>query len=351
MSQTIGPIRGARNPSWLVLQRGLAIMRRLMRGPATKAELLAAVCAAIGPDAYSEAASAAERALKNDRAVLREKLGVEIAYDRREGVYRLDSMGDLPWLDLGDDDLAAIVTIYNVFRGSHPEAERVRAFLDRIGGLMPAERRQAVQGQRAILTIQWRELDEAPVAEQVQQILRQAISQGRRVGFNYSAAATGQRGLRYHEVEPYGIVFRDGHYYLECFDLFSRGARDDQVTHNQHRRLRLLGIVDDEMLRVLPERLPPGRRPQKRYVVRYRLAPPAVHHGVSPHFADMQVEKHVDGTATVTATTHDPWDAVRTLLHYGDSCTVLGGEEVLREMRKVVVGMAKNYDVLVYEMT
>lgn len=342
--------RGDRNPSWLVLRRGLAIIRRLMRSPATKAELLTAVRTAVGPDAYSESASAAERALKNDRAVLRDKLGVEIVYDRSKGVYWLANLGDLPWLDLTDDDLAAIVTIYNSFVGAHPEAERVRAFLDRIGSLMPPERRQAVQAQRVSLTVQWRELDETPVPERVQQVLHRAITQRHRVGFNYRAATTGAR-VRYHEVEPYGIVLRDGHYYLECFDLFSRGADNDQTPHHQHRRLRLLGIVDDEMLRVLPERLPPGRRPQRSYLVKYRLAPPAVHHGVSRHFADMHVEKQVDGSAIVTATTYDPWEAVRILLHYGDSCVVLGGPELLREMRRVVVGMAKNYDVLVYEMT
>ena len=105
------------------------------------------------------------------------------------------------------------------------------------------------------------------------------------------------------------------------------------------------------MLAVLPDRLPPGRRPQGDYTVRYRLAAPAVRNGVSRHFADMQVEKLADGSAVITATTHDPWDAARTLLHYGDSCTVLGGDEVLREMRKIVAAMAKNYDLLPLEVT
>ncbi len=54
-------------------------------------------------------------------------------------------------------------------------------------------------------------------------------------------------------------------------------------------------------------------------------------------------------THTRSSTT-DPWDAVRTLLAYGDSCVVLGGDEVLSLMRKRVAVLAKSYDLLVFEI-
>jgi len=342
-------MRGDRNTSWLVIQRGLALIRRLMRGPATKDELLQAVRAAIGPDAYSESSGAADRALKNDRALLRGKLGIEIAYDRGQGVYWLADLGDAAWLDLPDDDLAAIGFIYKTFAAAGPEAARVRNFLTRIGALLSPERRAAVQRLRPAISIDLRELDERPISARVMQVVQQAVHERRRLGFNYRAASQEDRLPRYHEVEPYDILFRHGHWYLEGYDLFSRGAQHGEVLQQKHRGFRLQGILDDEWLAVLPERLPPGRRPQKRHVVRYRLTASAIAHGVSRHFADMRVEHLPDGSALVEGTTADPWTAARELLHYGENCVVLGGDEVLGHMRRMVAAMAKGYDLLAFE--
>jgi len=222
--------------------------------------------------------------------------------------------------------------------------------LDRIEGLLPPERVATIQRQRRVLTFDLRELDEAPISPRVMKVVQQAAGERRRLGFRYRAAGQGDQPPRYHEVEPYGIVFKRGHYYLECFDLYSRGEATGWEAHEEHRDLRLQGILDDEMLCVLPEKLPPGRRRQKRYPVRYRLAPAAISHGVSRHFTDMQVERQSDGSVIVEATTANPWEAARTLLHYGENCVVLGGGEVLRETRRCVAAMAKNYDLLAFEV-
>lgn len=350
MADSISRARGERESSWLVLRRGLAVVCRLLRGPATKDELLVAVRESVDPEAYSDVSSAAERALKHDRAVLKRQLGIQIRFDRRQGLYELEDMDGLPWLDLGEEDLAAIAVVYNAFDQAGPEATRVRAFLDRIVGLLPEERSQVVQQRRRVLTFDLRELDEAPISPRVMQVVRQAVIERRRLGFRYRAAGQSDQPPRYHEVEPYGIVFKRGHYYLECFDLYSRVEAREREVHEEHRDLRLQGIVDDEMLCVLPEKLPPGRRRQKRYPVCYRLAPLAVGHGVSRHFTDMQVERQPDGSVIVEATTANPWEAARALLHYGENCIVLGGSEVLREMHRCVAAMAKNYDLLAFEV-
>ncbi len=347
MSDLTKATRGDRNPSWLILQRGLAIIRRLLRGPATKRELLAAVRAAVGPGAYSDSDSAADHALKNDRAALKEHLGIEISYDRRAGVYLLADLGDTAWLDLSDDDLAAMATVFQTFANSGPAAERVHAFLDHIAGLLPPERLASIR--RRALSIDLREVDERPVAARILDTVQQAVDERRRLVFHYQSTA--DEVIRYHEVEPYGVIFRRGHYYLEAYDLFSRGKEQSTVVHGRVARFRLQGIADDDALRILPERLPPGRRPQKRYLLRYRLARHAIRHGVSRHFADMQVERLPDGSVVVEATVTDPWDAVYTLLSYGENCTVLGGDEVLALMRRRVAALAKNYDLLVYEPT
>jgi len=181
-------LRGDRNSSWLVVRRGLAVVRRLMRGPATRDELLSAVRGELGPDAYSEPASAAARALKNDRALIKEHLGIEIEFDRRLGTYLLKDVGDTPWLDLSDDALAAMAAVYNAFEGAGPEGRRACELLDVIAGLLPAERLETLRRRRPILTMELREVDEAPVPAPVSETLRRAILERHRLRFSYRAA-------------------------------------------------------------------------------------------------------------------------------------------------------------------
>jgi len=106
-------------------------------------------------------------------------------------------------------------------------------------------------------------------------------------------------------------------------------------------------IVDDALLEELPARLPPGQRRPPRYFVHYLLAPPVGRGDISQHFEEMSVTRHPEGAAEVKGYTDNEWDAVRTLLGYGENCTVLGGEEVLRLMRRRVQGMARNYGMVV----
>jgi predicted DNA-binding transcriptional regulator YafY len=349
MAEPVPHGRGSRNSSWLVLRRGLALVRGLLRGPASAADLLAAVKHDLGPDAYSAEAKAALLAFKHDRAALKEHLGIEIRFNRREGVYELAGLGDTPWLDLSDEALGVIALLYGTFGQTGPATASVRQFLDLIVGLLPEERLPILRSRRQVLHIELRELDEHSLSERARQVVAQAIAERRRLGFRYQAAAQDDRQPRYHEVEPYEMVLREGHYYLEAYDLFSRGEQHGRVKQERLRYFRMQGVLDDDMLQVLPERLPPGRHRAKSFPVRYHLAAPAARHGVSPHFADTQVELQTDGSAIVTATITDIWDAVRTLLRYGDSCTVLGGDEVLGEMRKRVAGMARNYGLLAFE--
>ena len=127
------------------------------------------------------------------------------------------------------------------------------------------------------------------------------------MGFNYRGGAAEDEPPRYHVVDPYEIVFRRGHYYLRCFDRYTRSQSYGQVTQKRTRPLRVSSILDDDRLAVLPEHvawLPP---PEKRAVVRYWLAPAAARHGISRHFEEMQVEREPDGSAVVSGVTTDSW--------------------------------------------
>jgi predicted DNA-binding transcriptional regulator YafY len=64
---------------------------------------------------------------------------------------------------------------------------------------------------------------------------------------------------------------------------------------------------------------------------------------ISHHFAETHITRLPDGQAEVHGVSEDVWEAARLLLGYGEGCIVLGGEELLKEMRRRVEGMARNY--------
>ena len=73
--------------------------------------------------------------------------------------------------------------------------------------------------------------------------------------------------------------------------------------------------------------------------VKYRLSPVIARLGVSEHFENQQVVTCEDGSAIVCAETDDLFDAMKTLLFYGENCEVLGGEELLAAYRETITAM------------
>jgi WYL domain len=74
-------------------------------------------------------------------------------------------------------------------------------------------------------------------------------------------------------------------------------------------------------------------RPQ--HTLRYHLSPFIARYSVSQHFPEQSIEKHADGSATITAKVTNLFEARRILLSYGEYCTVLGPPELLAQMRSV----------------
>ena len=100
--------RGKRESHWLVTRRCLAIIQRVQRGLANRDDLIEAVLAQEGAEAYGEAEGRVlHRRLENDRRRIRESLMVDLYYDRREGGYVIRDTW-LPLLDLPDGDLETL---------------------------------------------------------------------------------------------------------------------------------------------------------------------------------------------------------------------------------------------------
>src|SRR5215216_6019261 len=73
--------RGIRGSEWVAILRSLAILKRLMAGPATNEQLIQSVLDTLGANAYSPESSAQLHALKHDRGNLKKRLGADYDFD------------------------------------------------------------------------------------------------------------------------------------------------------------------------------------------------------------------------------------------------------------------------------
>jgi len=320
------------------------MVRRLMRGPATWHQLVEAALAAEGEDAYGRAeGQRLRRRFDEDLVRLRSQLGVNIRSDRSTNLYSLRDVGR-GLLDLPDDCLDALVFLYDTFGPESPGAEGVTRLLDTLVSYLPEERQAYVQRRRAILSVDLRQLDEQGLDSTVFQLVQRAVRERRLLRFGYLSPRHDLPTPRFHLVEPYGLVFQHGHYYLKGYSRLCNSPLGD-FPHLGYFRFRLRYILPDSV-EVLPDKLPPGPRRQRTYTLRYELYGPLARADVSQHFDEMAVERDEEaGVVRVTATIDDPFEAVQTLLRYGRNCRVLEPYEVVRAIQEHVAGMAKMYEV------
>jgi len=331
-----------RESSWLVIQRCLSIVRRLMRGPASGQELIAFVRHQVDAEAYSRHPSAAQRAFKRDRQHLKDKFNVVWDYDPVTSQYMLTSPGELAALDLSDEHLAALNVLYGTFEKHESPQVAVKPLLDHLVGLLTDERRRDLARLAQVMRVEIPELDENRISSCVWDRIELAVRSRRQLAFHYYSPQQDDQRPRYWVVVPLEIRFRQGHWYLHCWTVSWRSHRGEGHD-SRYFRFRLRYIADDERLEVLPAKVSVAHRRPPRFFVHYLLKPVVGRGDISQYFEEMTVERQPDGSALVKGFTDDAWDAVRTLLGYGENCIVLGGDEVLSRMRQRVRDMAENY--------
>ncbi len=96
----------------------------------------------------------------------------------------------------------------------------------------------------------------------------------------------------------------------------------------------------------MPQVLPPQRITPPTYRIRYRLlSQVAKRRDVAAYFPETEMVYHDDGSATVTATITNLWQARQILLRYGTACVVEEPPELVELFRKTAQGLAELYDV------
>lgn len=320
--------------TWLANKRRLALLALLHRRPYTYAELVAA----LDKDKlflYDRASDAAVIAQKqrfqflNDLQVLR-KLSYNIRCDKRSGRYIWHNS---PFgLSLNEKQLKTFATLLNAFNETMMiHADELQALLTFLIEQLPEQQQKQLRQHRFPFNIDLHETTDYRDADAHNlRHIEKAIERSQQLKFTYRSLKEGKEYI--HVIEPQPLVFEQGHVYLTGWSL----------QFEKSLRFRLDSILPGSA-EMLPTRIAGSRPSPISYMLRYQLSPVIARNGVSQHFAGQQVEMHADGSATVTARVSDLFDARRTLLSYGENCTVLEPPELVEQMRVVAVEFSKKY--------
>ena len=338
--------QGKRESQWHTLRRCLAIIRRVQRGPATWQDLAEAVRRWEHPEAYRQLeGEALQNEIQRDLSRIRKNLSINIRYNRRLQSYEIRREDtDRPLLELPDEDLTILNWLEQSFATNTPRQHEVSRFLSRLRSYLSEERFSELAHQRTLLHLDLGRRDEGHVPPELLDRLGKAVDRRCLIEVAYDSTECEPGFLERHRLRPYELPYFDterGHYYLhawcEHFDY-----QDKRVACKNYRYYRLDRV---RHLEVLPTKFYEPAPPHDRFPVKYRLSAAIARHEVNYHSTIKieAIDPEPDGAKIITGHTTSLFWATRFLLHYGETCTVLGGQEMRREMERIVKGMAQNY--------
>lgn len=323
---------GSRDSEWHVLRRCLRLLVRLQHGPAPADELQAI---SRGDEAISD--SAARKRFQNDLERLRVNLQCEIDYDRGAGVYVLRRVGQ-PLIDLPPESLRGLAFLQATFHEETPMGHEIGLLVRNVLDLLPVQRLQDVQRERRLIDVDLQPRDEDAISDAVWDAVQTACDRRVQLQFDYHSPSHADGVPRVNIVEPHRYYFERGHYYLHAFCLEVSGPKG-RWERREFVPYRIGRIRNPQ---VLPTRFV-IREPIPRYTLVYELIPQIARRGVTEHFSGSQVTRLDDGGATVEAQVENLFMALRTLLHYGPGCRVIGGEEAITQIRAIAKAVYQLY--------
>jgi len=330
---------GTKRSSWLTFRRRLLLVRALLRGPATSADLIAEIDAELGEQGYPEAAASA---LKHDFDALKGEYGCSITYDRQNRYYHLADLGELALLDLPQPCMEALAFLEASFpEGSGlPEHANIRELLERVVLLLPPARQAQHRRRRSTIRLGVGR-GAGRIDSDVLTIDKHAIEERRELAFDYLSTFDAEKPRR-HRVAPYGITFRpEGHGYLDATVLEVTPKGGEAIHAAIDYRLDRIVPGNAE---VLPTVLPPLRPTPPNYQLRYTLVPQvARRHDIAAYFPNTVITYLDDGSAEVRATVTNLWQTRQILLRYGDACRVHEPAELVALFRNTARGLAELY--------
>lgn len=323
---------GFRDSEWKVLRRCLKLLVCLQHAPALAEELQE-----ISRDDETISDTAARKRFEKDLERLRSKLACEIDYDRKTGVYALHRVGQ-PLVDLPPESLRGLAFLQATFQEETPMGHEIGLLVRNVLNLLPEQRLQALQRERRLIDVDLQPRDEDAISDAVWSAVQAACDRRVQLQFDYYSPSHADGVPRVNLVEPHRYFFDRGHYYLRAFCLEVNGPKG-RWERREFVSYRIGRIQNPQ---VLPTRFV-HREPNPRYLLIYELIPQIARRGVTEHFPGSQITRQEDDSAIVEAQVENLFMSLRTLLHYGPGCRVIGGEEALTQMRAIAKAMYQLY--------
>ncbi|MEI7849523.1 MAG: WYL domain-containing protein [Chloroflexota bacterium] len=327
---------------WTPFLRALSLLKRLQQSPAPAGTLMDYVESSI-PGAYPPEPRARLAAFKHDREHLRNRLDVCFQYDARTQLYSLTNPGPFGMLELDEESLRGLGVLGRDFGNGLGERVYIRALLNNLKRRLTPETQRLLDRHPESLVMGLRQfVDKGHVASRVWETVQKAVDARRKLSFNHLSPRYMDGLPTYFEIAPVQMIYQDGLWYLRGWVLERQQLRPN-LGSSDYLKFRLTYIQDDEELKLWPTVYPARYRTPPRFNIHYLLMPEIGRGEISHHFAETHITRLPDGQAEVHGVSEDVWEAARLLLGYGEGCIVLGGEELLKEMRRRVEGMARNY--------
>lgn len=323
----------SRGSEWRVVTRCYALLRRLMRAPAGKDEMLEII--RLHDDEPEDVqTSILESRLEGDRERLRVSLNCIIEYVHADRLYYLRALAH-PMIDLSDDALHGLAFLHRAFSGSQaPHNEQVRKLLDEIAAVLPKERNREVARLRAV-EMQILSRDSQQINPDLLEKLLEACNTHNQITFFYRSPSQADEQPRFHRVEPLRCFVEPSrhHTILEAYYLETDGPKGRKYCEG-FRSYRVQRMSD---LHVLPQRFVPRTMPRGNNQVIYVLSPEIARlKDVTPVHPGSRIEFRPDGSALVTFWSNNLMMDLKQLLFYGVNCKVIGDEITLKTMRELV---------------
>lgn len=254
----------------------------------------------------------------------------DIRYDRKSKRYRWDNS---PFgLSLDQAQLTTFATLFDTFAHTTMiHAGDINNLLSHLLERLPIAQQEWLARKHSAFSIDLHETTDYRNADPLTiKRIEQAIQQGQQLEFSHRRSHDGQ--VHRHVIEPQPLVFERGHVYLKGWSL----------DFGKELSFRLDYILPGTA-RVLPTSIAHSRPTPRSYILRYRLGAEIARNSVSEHFEGQRVERHEDGSATVTAQITDLFKALRILISYREHCVVLDPPELVEQMRSSVTKLHEIY--------
>jgi predicted DNA-binding transcriptional regulator YafY len=324
----------SRRSQWRVIRRCTSILFLLLQDRQKSEKLLQIIYRDAGDENDSLSNESARRRFEEDRSRLKDWFGAELKYERSTDKYILEFLS-IPLIDLPDEALKGLVFLEQTFKSeSAPMHKPIREFLLKIKSFLPEERQKALKRYRSLLEVNLDVLDSDDIPAEVFDLIESACGQKRQLKFQYRSPLYENQQIHEHIVEPKQYYFENGHYYLYAYCTWSSFTVNlDQFVTYRLGRIRNPKILSQHFT----DRNPP------KYQLDYILSAKVARMGVTEHFANSQVVKQLDGSVLIHSVSTNLFIDIRKLLHYGENCHIVGGDEAIHEIKTIVRKLSQIY--------